>query len=145
MPPLPAAIILGLAPFAPLFSHRVWFHEQFLLLGAILTSGHRTVTAALRVMGLAREHRFTHYHRVRNRATWSAHQGSRMLLGLLITALVPSGATIALGADDTVERRSGRTIKAKGCYREAVRSSKSHVIRCFGLTWVAMTLLVPVP
>jgi hypothetical protein len=64
---------------------------------------------------------------------------------LLVTLLVPPGATIVLGADDTVERRTGRKIKAKGCYRDAVRSTKKHVIRCFGLKWVSMMLLVPVP
>jgi DDE superfamily endonuclease len=145
MPPLPEAIILVLAPFAPLFSHHVWLHAQVLLLGAMLAPGARTVTAALRVMGLAAERRFTNYHRVLNRATWSARQGSRILLGLLITLLVPPDATIVLGADDTVERRSGRKIAAKGCYRDAVRSTKNHVIRCFGLKWVSMMLLVPVP
>jgi hypothetical protein len=81
MPPLPEAIILGLAAFAPLFSHRVWRHAQALLLGAILAPGGRTVTAALRVMGLAVERHFTNDHRVLNRATWSARDGSRMLLG----------------------------------------------------------------
>jgi DDE superfamily endonuclease len=145
MPPLPDAIILVLAPFAPLFSHRVWLQAQVLFVGAVLTSGPRTVTAALRVMGLALEHRFTNDHRVLNRATWSARQGSRILLGLLLTVFVPPGATIVLGADDTVERRSGRKIKAQGCDRDAVRSTKKHVIRCFGLKWVAMMLLVPVP
>ncbi len=145
MLPLPEAIILVLAPFAPLFSQQVWVHAQVLLLGAILAPKARTVTAALRVMGLAMEPRFTNYHRVLNRATWSARQGSRILLGLLISLLVPPGATIVLGADDTLERRSGRQIKAKGCYRDAVRSSKTHVIRWFGLTWVSMRLLVPVP
>jgi DDE superfamily endonuclease len=145
MPYLPEAIVLVLAPFAPLFSQRVWLHAQLLLLGAILTPGARTVTAVLRVMGLAMERRFTNYHRVLNRATWSAHQGSRILLGFLITVLVPPGATLVLGADDTVERRGGRKIKAKGGYRDAVRSTKHHVIRCFGLKWVSMMLLVPVP
>jgi DDE superfamily endonuclease len=145
MPPLPDAIILVLAPCAPLVSQRVWLHAQVLLVGAMLTPGARTVTATLRVMGLAGERRFTNYHRVLNRATWSARQGSRILLGILITLLVPVGATIVFGADDTVERRSGRKITAKGCYRDAVRSSKKHVIRCFGLKWVAMMLLVPVP
>ena len=43
-------------------------------------------------------------------------------MGLLITFLVPAGATVVFGADDTVERRSGRKISAKGCYRDAVRS-----------------------
>jgi DDE superfamily endonuclease len=145
MPPLPEAIILVLAPFAPLFSHRVWRHAQVLLVGAMLAPGARTVTAALRVMGLAAERHFTNDHRVLNRATWSARQGSRMLLGLLLMCFVPPGATVILGADDTVERRHGRKITAKGCYRDAVRSSKKHVIRCFGLKWVSMMLLVPVP
>jgi len=101
MPPLPDAIILVLAPFAPLFSHRVWLHAPLLLLGAMLAPRASTVTAALRVMGLATEHRFTSYHRILNRAAWSARHGSRMLLGLLVTCLVPQ------------ERRSysGRTIR----------------------------------
>jgi hypothetical protein len=111
----------------------------------MLAPGARTVTTALRVMGLSAECRFTNYHRVLNRAVWSAHHGSRILLGLLITLLVPPGAAIVLGADDTVERRSGRKIRAKGCYRDAVRSSHTHVIHCFGLKWVSMMLLVSVP
>jgi DDE superfamily endonuclease len=145
VPPLPEAILLVLAPFAPLFSQRVWGHAQVLLLGAMLAPKARTVTAALRVMGFALERHFTNYHRVLNRATWSARQGSRILLGLLLTGFVPPGTTIVLGADDTMERRSGRKISAKGCYRDPVRSTKKHVIRCFGLKWVSMMLLVPVP
>jgi hypothetical protein len=145
MPHLPDAIIQVFAPFVPLFSDRVWLHAQVLLLGAILTPGGRTVTAALRVMGLATERHFTNYHRVLNRAVWSTRQASKTLLGGLTLLLVPSGAPIVLGADDTVERRSGRKITAKGCYRDAVRSSQKYVIRCFGLKWVSMMLLVPVP
>jgi hypothetical protein len=113
MPPLPEAIILVLAPFAPLFSNRVWGYAQVLLLGAILAPGVRTVTTALRAMGLAAERRFTNYHRGLNRATWSARQGSRMLLGLLITLLVPPRATIVLGADDTVDPALGGRSRPK--------------------------------
>jgi hypothetical protein len=58
---------------------------QVFLLGAILAPKARTVTAALCVMGLATEGRFTTYHRVLNRATWSTRQAGRILLGLLIT------------------------------------------------------------
>jgi hypothetical protein len=79
MPPLPEAITRVLDAFTPLFSHRVWPHAQRLLLGAILTPGARTVTAALRVMGLAAERHFTNDHRVLNRATWSARHGRRIL------------------------------------------------------------------
>ena len=79
MPHLPEAIRLVLAPIAPLFSDRVWGQAQVLCLGAILTPGPRTVTAALRAMGVAMERHFTSYQRVSSRATWSARQGSRML------------------------------------------------------------------
>src|SRR5262249_58803940 len=102
-------------------------------------------TAALRIMGLALERRFTHSHRALNRATWSARQGSRRLRGLLLTVLVPQGATLVCGADDTVERRSGRKRKATGCYREAVRSTKKPGIHCGGLQWGSMRLFVPMP
>jgi hypothetical protein len=145
MPPLPAAIILVLSPFAPLVLRRVWRHAQRWLLGAIRAPGARTVTAAWRAMGLATARHCTHDHRVLHRAPWSTRPGRRMLLGVLVTCLVPPGATIGLGADDTVERRSGRTITAQGCDRDAVRSPTKQVIRGLGLTWVSMRRLGPVP
>ena len=94
MPSLPPEIIVGLAPFAQLFSDRIWRHAQVLVLGAILAPGKRTVSSCLRVMGLAWEAHFTNYHRVLNRATWSALQASQILLGLLIRVLVPPGALV---------------------------------------------------
>jgi hypothetical protein len=131
--------------FAPLFSSRVWSHAQVLLIGAMLSPGVRTVTAILRAMGLAAEAHFTNYHRVLNRAVWYPLQGSRLLLGLLVAAFVPSDGPLILGGDDTIERRQGKRIKAKGCYRDPIRSTKKYTVRCFGLKWVSLMLLVPVP
>ena len=131
MPSLPVEMIVLLAPFAQLFADGVWLHTQVLVVGATLAPGKRTVSSCLRVMGLSGEAHFTNYHRVLNRAQWSTLQVGRIMLGLLVRAFVPPGAVIVLGADDTVERRSGRKIKAKGCYRDAVRSSKKHVVKCF--------------
>ena len=138
-------IISLIAVFAPLFSERVWSHARILLIGAILAPGKRTVSSVLRVMGRSEEPDFTNFHRVLNRAKWSPLQGSRILLGLLVRVLVSAGGPIILGADDTVERRRGKQIRQVGCYRDAVRSSPSHVVHCFGLKWVSMQLLVPVP
>jgi len=145
MPSLPPEMIVVFAPFAQLFSDRVWRHAPVLVLGAILAPGKRPVSSCLRVMGLAWEGHFTNYHRVLNRAQWSALPASQILLGLLVRVMVSPGATLVLGADDTVERRSGRQIKAKGCYRDAVRSPRKHVVKCFGLKGVSLMLLVPVP
>src|SRR2546427_2109237 len=144
MPPLPAAIIAVLLPFAPMFSRPVWRHVQVLLIGAVLCRGPRTVAAVLRVIGLGHEKRFEKYHRVLSRARWSGLQGSKILLGLLVQ-LLPSSWPLLIGTDDTLERRRGQKITAKGCYRDAVRSTAKHVVTCFGLKWVAMMVIVPLP
>src|SRR5512143_1720981 len=141
---LPPEIIALLAPFTPLFSDRVWTKAQVLAIGALLATGHRTVCSVLRIMGLSHERHFTNYHRVLNRDAWSCLAAGQILLGLIV-ALIPRDWPIALAVDDTIERRSGRRIKAKGCYRDPVRSSRKHVVKCFGLKWVALMILVPVP
>jgi hypothetical protein len=142
---LPAEIMPILNAFAPVFSERVWDWAQVLVVGAILAPGKRTVTAALRVMGLSDEAQFQNYHRVLNRAVWSALEISQILLGLLVAALVPAGAPLIIGADETLERRKGEKIVDKGVYRDAARSSKKHLVTSFGLRWVSMMLLGPVP
>jgi hypothetical protein len=45
-------------PFATLFSKRTWHSGLVLLVGAILAPGKRTISAALRVMGLSQERHF---------------------------------------------------------------------------------------
>ena len=142
---LPAAIITVLRHFELVFSERVWEWAKVLLIGAILAPGKRTVTAALRVMGLSHERQFQNYHRVLNRAVWSSHALSRILLRLLVRAFVPPDAPIVLGLDDHIERRRGEQIAAKGIYRDAVRSSKSFFVKTSGLRWVSMMLLAPIP
>lgn len=144
MPPLPESIISILGAFAPLFSDRVWYYAHELMIGAILAPGKRTVSSVLRSLGRSQEMHFTNYHRVLNRAVWDARQGSRILLGLLIATFCPTGAVV-FGVDETIERRSGKKIKRLGCYRDPVRSTKKHVVRCFGLKWISMMLLVSVP
>ena len=137
-------IINVLEQFAPVFSARVWRHVKILLIGAILCRKERTVAAILRVMGLGNDPHFTNYHRVLSKACWSGLHAAKILLGLLV-ALVPVNLPIIIGIDDTIERRKGKKIKDKGCYRDPVRSTKKHVIRCFGLKWLSMMLIVPVP
>src|SRR5205085_2631709 len=142
---LPAEIMTRLAPFAPLFSSRVWRHAQLLVVGAILAPGQRMVSMVLRVLGLSHLSTFSTYHRVLNRAVWSSLAVSHVLLGLLISAFVPSGPVV-IGEDETLERRRGAKIAGKGSYRDAARASKTHCAKAAsGLRWVCMMLLVPLP
>jgi hypothetical protein len=137
-------MIQVLAPFAPLFSERVFQHVQLLLAGAMLAPGKRTVASALRAVGLQEERRFCRYHRVLSRALWSSREVGRVLLELLVEAFAPDGPLV-LGVDETLERRRGKRIVAKGIYRDPVRSSHEHVVKTSGLRWVCLTLLAPVP
>ena len=141
---LPSRFATVILTFAPLFFQRSWRHAEVLLTGAILTPGTRTVASILRISGLAGEQRFVNYHRVLNRAAWCSRTASRLLLGLLLTAFVPSGPVV-LGIDDTIERRRGKRITAKGIYRDPVRSSHGHFVKASGLRWLSLMLLAPVP
>jgi hypothetical protein len=141
---LPTTMLQALSPFAPLFSERVWQHALVVLAGTILAPGRRTVSSALRAMGLDQEKRFHRYHRVLSRASWSSREASRVLLGLLVEAFVPEGPLV-VGIDETLERRWGKRIAAKGVYRDPVRSTHENFVKSSGLRWVCVMLLVPVP
>jgi hypothetical protein len=141
---LPAELLPLIVEFASLFSKPVWEHAKLLVVGAILAPGKRTVTAALRVCGLSQEKGFVNYHRVLNRARWSAMAAAQLLLHLLVSTFAPEGELI-FGLDDTIERRRGEQIKAKGIYRDPVRSSHSHFVKASGLRWLCSMLLVEMP
>src|SRR3954449_2462141 len=140
---LPARFAAVILCFAPLFRQLTWRHAQVLLVGAILVPGQRTVTGILRISGLCWERRFVNYHRVLNRAAWSGRAAARVLLGLLLDAFLPAGPVL-LGLDDTIERRRGKRISAKGIYRDPVRSSRGHFVKASGLRWLSLMLLVPI-
>jgi DDE superfamily endonuclease len=139
----PAEVSAVLAAFAPLFTEPSWLRAQALLCGTLLAPANHTLTAALRALGLAQEPGFQTYHRLLNRARWSARQAARVLLKLLVEAFVPSGPVI-LGLDDTIERRRGRKLTARAIYYDAARSSKACFQKTSGLRWMSLAVLVPV-
>jgi hypothetical protein len=142
---LPDVALMVLASFAPMFTRPVWAHVRVLVTGAILCRGPRTVAGVLRSLGLAGEPGFCKYHRVLSRARWSGLQGAKILLGLLVAVAASQGYPLIVLVDETLERRKGRKIKAKGWHRDAVRSTQGEVVKCLGLKWICLTLLVPLP
>jgi hypothetical protein len=143
-PTAPALLARWMAPFAALVTRPTWHNLLVLMAGAILAPGRRTVTAALRVRGLREIPTFTSYHRVLNRNVWSSRAFARRLLDLLVHSFAPEGP-IVIGLDDTLERRWGAKIKARGIYRDPVRSSRGHFVKASGLRWLSLMLLAPVP
>ena len=140
--PLPPRFLSCLAAFAELFTRPTWPNVLMLLAGVILTPGRRTVAAALRILGRERDPKFCTFHRILNRAAWSSRVAASRLLLLLIASFLPAAAPIVIGFDDTIERRWGPKISARGIYRDPVRSTKGHFVKASGLRWLSAMLLV---
>ena len=137
------SLVSLLTPFSALFQLGTRLKSHLLPAGAILSPGKRTVTSALRVMGLSDEPGFAQYHHVLdvlhvlNRAAWPPLRLGRTLLRLLLQHLDqgcgPWCSGLVFGIDETLERRRGRRINAKGIHRDGVRSSGSHFVKASGL------------
>jgi hypothetical protein len=135
---LSPSIIAIIAPFSALFSRSSWQTALTLLLGAILCRGRRTVTGILRAIGLSQDSGFSKYHRILNNLDWSTKRASAILLKILLKMVGKERPVVLI--DETLERRKGKKIRAKGYYRDAVRSSRSQVVNTTGLKWLVMAL-----
>ena len=139
MPSLPPYIISVFLPFASIFFRsKTWSKALLLITGALLCRGGRTVCAVLRVLGMKGEKHFDKYHRVLSRDKWDPLKGSKILLNMLVEE---NTEPVVIAIDEHIERRTGRKIKAKGCYRDAVRSSRNFIVRCFGLKWITVMVI----
>jgi hypothetical protein len=142
---LPSEIISLFAQFAPAFSQPSYRKVVVLLVGTILARGRRTVTAALRAVGLQQDKRWAKYHHLLSRASWSGLGVSQLLLRLLVSTFVASGATVDLVIDETLERRWGRKISKRGHWRDSLASSKGRNVSTSGLRWLVLALVVKLP
>src|SRR5437763_8769636 len=147
--PLPAVAIspllaAWLAPFRDSFAAAVWPRVLVLIAGAILAPGQRTVSAALRVMGLADRPSFGRFHEVLSEARWDPRVLAQRLLLHLLGTLLPTGEVV-VGIDDTIERRWGPHIAARGIYRDPVRSSRGFFVKASGLRWLSLAVVLPIP
>ena len=144
MPHLPARFAGIILAFGPLFVQRSWRHAQTLLIGAILSPGRRTVASILHIMGCSGERHFVNFTAF-SAVPHRAHaEGPCVLLRQLVAAFAPRGPVV-LALDDTIERRWGRRIRARGIYRDPVRSSGAHFVKASGLRWMSLMLLAPIP
>ncbi len=142
---LPAGFQATISDFSGAFRKDVWPKVELLLTGSILCPGSRTVCNVLRSVGLHWERCFPKYHRLLSHDKWSAKWLAAVLLKLLVDAFVEPGQPLVFGFDDTVERRWGAKINKRGIYRDPVRSSKSHFVKCSGLRWLSLMLLTGLP
>jgi len=142
---LPAEIIGVLAHIAPAFTAATYQKAVVLVVGTLLAKGRRTVTAALRAVGLQHEPGWSKYHHVLNRAVWSGLEVSRRLLLLIVATFVSADAPITITVDETLERRWGRRIGKRGHWRDSLASSKGMNVSTSGLRWLVFAVVVQLP
>ena len=142
--PVPQILRDWLQSLRSCFTAPTWEHVLVLVMGAVLAPGKRTVSACLRMTGRAEAGNFSSFHQVLNRARWDARAVARRVLGMIIDRLVPTGPVV-IGIDDTIERRWGPRITARGIYRDPVRSSHGHFVKASGLRWLSFMVLTPLP
>jgi hypothetical protein len=90
-------------------------------------------------MGLSQEPGFAKYHHVLNRAEWSPLKAAKILLQMIVD-MIGIGNPLVMFVDETLERRKGPKIKAKGYYRDAVRSSRGTIVKSSGLKWLTLSI-----
>ena len=111
----------------------------------MLAFGKRTVSACLRITGRAMAVNCASCRQVLNRARWKPRELAGRFARVLVAQLVEEVEPIIIGLDDTIERRWGAHIRARGIYRDPVRSSRGHFVKTSGLRWPSFMLLTPLP
>jgi hypothetical protein len=141
---LPLSFIhLILACFAPAMTSPTTINLVLLLPGWLLAP-RRTITAMLQAGGLAGRWHHARFHRLFANARWSLDKVG-LALFVLILAWLPEGATIFLGADDTLARKRGLKIFGVGMHHDPLLSSRGKAIVNWGHSWVVLGVILPLP
>lgn len=126
------------------FTSPTYQRLSVLLVGALLTTGRRTVANLLRTLRHLAPGHTTGYQRVFSRAPWSGLALGCALARFLLDHVVPDGPVRLVG-DDTVDGHKGAHVYGKARHRDAVRSTRSHTAWRYGHKWVVLAILVKFP
>lgn len=135
------AIILN---FSPVFTQPTAYIFINLITGWILCTARRTITGIMPFAEPKGKRPHDAYHRMFPKSRWQPAYLWKLLAELLIDLFYPSG-TVWMDMDDTIFHRTGRNIDGAGWWRDAIRSTASHLVHCWGLNLVVLTLRVIPP
>ncbi len=113
-----------------------------LVQGWILCPGRHTLTRVYALSKISAHPRsLDAAYRFFRCAKWPLTELWRLLAGLEVAQFYPTGP-IPIQIDDTAYHKSGRCIEGAGWWRDAVRSTGTKVVHCFGLNLLLLTLRV---
>lgn len=141
MLPVPKAAKPLIDAFSVAFTRPTFQRVLVLMLGAILSMRHRTVTGMLRAVGPLAWGHWSDFHRVLCRARWSCRPLGKALAAIVLE-LIPADQPVICPVDDTTTQHKGKHVYGKGCHHDACRSTHSHVVWIWGHKWVVLCINV---
>lgn len=134
-----------IAACAPVFTQPSFALFEELISAWVLCPGRHTVTRMIRMLDPSPRRAHDAYHRFLREGAWSMRALWRLLALALAATLVGPGKALNLDLDDTLFHKTGRKVEGAGNFRDAVRSTKKHVVYALGLNLVVMTLRITAP
>lgn len=110
-----------------------------------LCTGRHTMTRIYQVGEPAGRRAHDAYHRFFRCGAWCLEELFRHLAVLLVESMYPGGAVVPLILDDTTFHKTGRKIVGASWWRDAVRSTATRTVHCFGLNLVVLSLEIAPP
>ena len=109
-PTAPRSLAGLLAEFRPCFTAPTFQTFIGLVVGLIGQTRRRTVCGMLTGAGLDRVWHHSRAHRLFTHARWSTDALGLALADLIVTHLLPAGSPLTVAVDDTLFKRSGKTV-----------------------------------
>lgn len=141
---LPKAAEPLVSAFSVAFTRPTFQRVTLLIVGAILSLHHRTVTAMLRAVGPLAKGHWSDFHRVLCCRVWSTWPLGKVLAAMVLE-LIPLEEPVVVPVDDTNPQHKGKRVYGKGCHHDACRSTHSHMVWVWGHKWVTLAINVKFP
>ena len=141
---VPPTLAVLLNAFASCFQARSYLTFQWLVLGWVQCQGRRTLTSVALASGALGQRHISVFHRFFSRSSWSLDALGHVVLGLAL-AWVPADQPLVLLGDDTLARKSGKSIALASMHHDPLLSSMRKPFASFGHVWVVLAVWVPLP
>lgn len=141
---LPKAAEPLISAFSIAFTRPTFQRVALLIVGAILSLRHRTVTAMLRAVGPLATGHWSDFHRVLCCRVWSTWPLGRVLAAMILE-LIPADRAVVVPVDDTNPQHKGKHVYGKGCHHDACRSTHRHIVWVWGHKWVILAINIKFP
>ena len=112
--------------------------------GWLLGSGRRTVIHILLAGDGLKVKTFSCYHRFFSQARWTLDAVGRVMLALVLKFILDD-TPIVVAVDDTLNRKTGKSIWAAGMHYDPLLSTARRAVFSFGHNWVVLSVQLRLP